>query len=109
MTFHVGQKVVCIYGDWSVGWRTVGTPNLPAKGAVYTIRALMRWRFGSGDTQLACLLEEIRNPTMDWQDGDIGEHPFWVEHFRPIVEKKTNISIFEKMLTPKKENAEQSA
>lgn len=82
--FHVGQKVVCIdatsYGPW---------PHLK-QGAVYTV--LLTTAFDGNRAYL----------TVDCQEGG-GQ--YMRHRFRPIVEKKTDISIFTKMLTGTKEPA----
>ena len=82
MTFHVGQKVVCV---------DVGEPNEHLRvGAVYTVA-------GGGGNWLrepSIFLVETKHP--------LSGLPFWSRRFRPIVERKTDISIFTKMLTPKK-------
>lgn len=91
MTFHVGQKVVCVDDDWYVA----DLPELqcvPKKHSIYTIRAIEQ--IGDGDGFLLC---EIVNPVIEW-DGVTAEPTFDAESFRPIVERKTDISIFKKML-----------
>lgn len=96
MTFHVGQKVVCVYDKPLDGHdernRPGGeyTPNWPVAGVVYTIRSIDCWGFR---------LEEIRNPTRQFKDG-YGEARWKPRRFRPIVARKTDISIFQRMLLP---------
>jgi hypothetical protein len=66
------------------------------KGSVYTIR-----RIESADGWCAVWLEEVVNPVLDiWLDRGPEEPAFSASRFRPIVERKTDISIFRKMLTP---------
>lgn len=91
MTFRVGMKVVCVDGDTVffgnrlAGWN--GDP--PITGKIYTVHAI---EFCERYQQPVLRLVEIRN-----------ELGYWVNRFRPIVERKTDISIFTKMLTPSDE------
>jgi hypothetical protein len=50
-------------------------------------------------------LDEIKNPVLRYTDGDVGEIPFAAFRFRPVVERKTDISIFTAMLKPSKVEA----
>lgn len=95
MNFRVGQKVVCV--DDSIGcW--VKHKTLEA-GRVYTIRG-----FDVVDVvgHPGVFLEEVINenypPCTRWSDIEISYRP---ERFRPVIERKTDISIFTEMLTPK--------
>ena len=99
--FYVGQKVVCINDDGMLGHKLAAkVSSLPVRGSIYTVRDVV-----SPDEISPCLgllLEEI-----------IGEiHPGWHEEygfrsdrFRPIVERKTDISIFAEMPKPAKVSA----
>lgn len=91
--FHVGQKVVCIKkGKWSKGF---GWERVPLFGHIYTVRAIDR---------NGLLLLEVINPIAIHDDGL--DEPHWCEtRFRPVVERKTDISIFTRMLTPNKVSA----
>ncbi len=88
MTFRVGQKVVCVDASGQVpGWDKV------VEGRVYIIRGFT--------TRPACgyygpIVEGVVRIHMgvDW--------PFSTDRFRPIVERKTDISVFTAMLTDKK-------
>lgn len=87
MTFHVGQKVVCI---------KLGSPSLMAKWAsrgavypelngIYTIRGVKP----HSRKIAALLLKEISNA------GILGlsvEPAFDADHFRPVVDRKTEVS-----------------
>lgn len=92
MNFRVGQKVVCVdmntYGRLS-RWKGERVPNADQ---VYTIRAV----FVSDDglDEVGVLLEEIRNP-INWTGQEFG---FLASRFRPVVERKTDISTFTKIL-----------
>lgn len=78
MAFHVGQKVVCVDASEHKALHA---------GTVYTIAAI---HHEDGETFVG-LLEIPRNHA-DW----------YAWRFRPVVEPKTDISIFTAMLTPKK-------
>ncbi|WP_316176178.1 hypothetical protein [Bradyrhizobium sp. SZCCHNRI1073] len=83
MAFRVGQKVVCIKG---CSWREARL----VKGNVYTIAAV--GKFGNAlhvDVAEAEAFSRI-SPPLQWD----------ASRFRPIVERKTDISIFKAMLNP---------
>ena len=98
MTFFVGQKVVCI-AEPDPERAAFSNSVWTKKGSIYTIRSiitglakpitLQRW------TML--LFAEIDNSHNDWHGMEPGFESIW---FRPIVSRKTDISIFTKMLTP---------
>lgn len=90
--WHVGMKVVCIR-EWD---HTPGNA-CPQVGAVYTIRAIEVCDEGTGDLFLQ--FHEIINPQCWWPNG-YGELSFWEGGFRPVVKRKTDISIFTAMLNP---------
>ena len=95
MAFHVGQKVVCVIGHTNKGARW---PAQIVVGGIYTVREIdtrcvSRWK------QLGLRLEEYCEPAKMTSVG-MWETPFPADHFRPVVERKTDISIFQKMLTP---------
>lgn len=83
MAFHVGQKVVCV----NDGWRLVAGPKAIAevrKGDVLTVHSVL-------ERGAKCFLH-FREAT----------HGYDANCFRPVVEPKTDISIFTAMLKPKK-------
>lgn len=100
MMFHVGQKVIRVsvpdsegYGDPCVKGRS--DLNLTEVGCIYTIRAVNVWsnwtalRFAELDNShlipiLRCRIEPGFN--------SLG--------FRPIIERKTSIEVFTRMLAP---------
>jgi hypothetical protein len=90
MNFQVGQKVACVKnGSWC------DNRDRLVLGEVYTIRRLVV----DDDGDLIFQLHEIqRSPEARqfWGD-DVGYAAF---RFRPVVERKTDISIFTKMLKP---------
>ena len=90
--FHVGQKVVCIDDDWAIQeYQRQWVPNVPAKGAVYTISEITNL---PQDYGCSLRLVELPNPIPPWDD--IAR--FSVTRFRPVVERKTDITVFEEIL-----------
>lgn len=88
--FFRGQKVVCISERW--GWHCIGCELAhllnfgppPRKDKIYIITNMREVPEG-----LYLMLE--------------GHHPtvgFHSQNFRPLVERKTDISVFETLLTP---------
>lgn len=89
--FHVGQKVVCV--------DTSGLPSFLSKlikGKIYTVRGFVLgicrdWSVGEGIT----LMEMKNPPTPSGQ-----ENGFDPSRFRPIDDRKTDISVFTALLNP---------
>lgn len=94
--FRVGQKVVCVNHRGSAYGhkKTPVAAILPDIGGIYTIRAIITRPLAT-----IVLLEEISNTHL----GYAVEPGFNAAAFRPAVERKTDISIFTRMLTPKTE------
>jgi hypothetical protein len=93
--FRVGQKVVCVADYWTKD--CYDGVRYPTEGEVYTLRTV------EFDERHGCVfvhLEEIKNPVLRYQGGML-ESSFDALAFRPLVERKTDISIFKAMLTPK--------
>jgi hypothetical protein len=91
MAFSIGQKVVYL-----------GDPDqrelhpcevVPEVGPVYTVR----WVGESDYGRPALRLVEIVNPEMHYSRG-VSELCFPMGRFRPVVERKTDISVFERLL-----------
>ena len=97
MTFHIGQKVVCVNGEFNKSWADLPV-SLPQQREVYTIRALGCFNFNGSPATPVMWLFEIQNNEELWEDGSAGEVGFDVHRFRPV--KETDISIFTAMLTP---------
>jgi hypothetical protein len=99
MTFRIGQKVVCVDASDGVVGASMFSDRL-VKGNIYTIRG-----FNSPDylnDTLGLLLEEIIGEiSTSWDE----EYGFRQNRFRPIVERKTDISVFTAMLTDKRVDA----
>lgn len=90
MTFRVGQKVVCVDSsplDGTLGWMT--DADAPQEGAIYTVTGNATIRF-RGKDHGAVFLMEIKNSAHGGLYGAF--------RFRPVVERKTDISVFQKIL-----------
>ena len=86
--FHVGQKVVCIRG----ATRSSMTRGnwAPKTGGVYTVRGIY-----NGPERVDLNFEEY----VHHEFHDCGAEYGWdASRFRPVVERKTDISIFTDML-----------
>lgn len=93
--FHIGQRVVCIkQGPWVP---LKYDERAPAYGGVYTIRFIGSYPEYGGI--LGLKFEEIVNPSLRYQMGFI-ECEFDAAHFRPVIKRKTDISVFQRMLVP---------
>ena len=91
--FRVGQKVVCV--DASIRYQNPpwNKPIPLVKGRVYTIRGSE-----NGGGVLGVYLFETKSNLPPFPDGS--ERSFCADRFRPIVERKTDISIFTEMFSP---------
>ena len=94
--FRVGQKVVCISGP---ARRDMVTD--PVVGDVYTVRGINKDQRGDIGIHLAEIVNRPRRIIS--LGGEIREPGFFAYHFRPVVQRKTDISIFKAMLNPSKE------
>lgn len=108
--FYVGQKVqhVPIFGNWNNFERRFPDQTHPVPNGIYTIREIYLEIDDSGDETVAVKLKEIVNPIREYSTGykEMG----WVAvEFKPLEEKKTDISIFKKMLVGNKVNADSQA
>lgn len=95
MSFHVGQRVVCIHnGSWVTldGFAAGELFRVPRKGEVFTVAAIDD-SDGSG-TYLG--FAECAP-----------DHGYDSRHFRPV--KKTSISVFTRMLIPKPKKVRERA
>lgn len=99
--FTIGQKVVCV--DHMNNSKTSKLPEIQ-KGRTYKIREIgIQEVEGVGifDDEITLWLEGISRPYKTPSGAaDIG---FRCSRFRPVVERKTDISIFKAMLNPSKE------
>ena len=91
--FSVGQHVVCIdassgYGEWDECERLF-------EGAIYTVESIHLDHF---NVPVLWLAEVVRSADSVREFGP--KAGYCISRFRPLVTKKTDISIFKKMLTP---------
>lgn len=96
MTFRVGQKVVCVDVPARNSWALYPWPACVVLGGVYTVRSLDCIGDFYGLT-----IDEYP-PPIDNQDREV---TFNTKRFRPVVERKTSIEIFERMLKPARQDA----
>lgn len=92
MAFHVGQKVVCV--DARAIEPFTGAHGMLgdlALGSIYSVASISR--DGNG---VVLHLNEILRPS---------NKGYYAVRFRPVIERKTDISIFTAMLTPNRVNA----
>ncbi|WP_157733180.1 hypothetical protein [Bosea sp. AS-1] len=88
MAFYVGQKVECL----TIGPLKTGLPALSLKaGHIYTVARYSR----APDGHMAVWLVEAT--------AVYPEYGYLSERFRPVIERKTDISIFKAMLNPSKQ------
>jgi hypothetical protein len=98
MNFRVGQKVVCVDDAPTrrPGRFTGGNHGLLTKGEVYTIREIdcrAIHLHNSATVRLTEITLPVKNTWVGlWEEG------FSPYRFRPAVERKTDISIFTKIL-----------
>lgn len=98
MAFYVGQKVVCVR-TWDVRRRSQYRDEVgPVSGTVYTVRAVGMLHPAYPDG-VCLLLEEIKNPVRSYYSGKY-EASFCITRFRPVVERKTDISCLKALLVP---------
>lgn len=101
--FRVGQKVVCVDdAPFSGGWHSRnGIQHGLKLGCVYTVvRVYEQQVYFKGDLVMCwnLSLQELKKP-LGPRVGD----GFCSARFRPVVERKTDISIFKAILTGKKQ------
>jgi hypothetical protein len=94
VNYRIGQKVVCIHEPNSEYYKRT-CARRPVEKGVYTVRGTM-----TAHGEVGLYLEEIINQPYFFLNAGYVEQGFHHQHFRPVVETKTDISIFKKMLTP---------
>lgn len=101
MAFYVGQKVVFLgfINARVPGKNCHGWEQFPQAEQVYTVRSVSAFPVTGG---VMLRLEEVVNAPSPYIGG-IYEIGFAAERFRPVVERKTDISIFKAMLNPSDE------
>lgn len=88
MAFEVGQEVVCV--DDSLPANPWHRANPLVKGAIYVIRAMEAVHNAAGE--FMGIHVRIDSSARLWPG----------ERFRPLVKRKTDISIFKRMLAPRR-------
>lgn len=107
--FHVGQKVVCVDAEWFGGGQSArGIPCPLVVGKIYEIEAIapLTGIFKGRDVKghLGLVLKGVRKPRVL---GVRTSDTFAAWRFRPVREKKTDISIFRRLLvTPPKQGVD---
>jgi hypothetical protein len=91
MNFRRGQKVVCIKNKMDNGASRHPCVDYPDVGRVYTVAAAWINKCGKALLQF----DELRIPKEYRKWG------FRASYFRPVVQRKTDISIFTAMLKTK--------
>lgn len=89
--FRIGQRVVCVNDRWI----TLNGENVPRAKKIYTVRSINAGCVNQESTYIRLI--EVRNPPIQYANAYC-EAAFDVEGFRPLIEKKTDISIFTKLL-----------
>src|SRR5581483_84243 len=94
MTFRIGQKVVRVGAmpTYEHAWAKRIKFSYPAVGEIVTIKTINNWPTGAILT-----FYEHDNSALAGNVSQI-EPGFGAKHFRPIVERKTDISVFTQIL-----------
>jgi hypothetical protein len=96
MTLRINQKVICIKGgpcDAEIDNPWIARRFVfPRKSDLLTIRSIE-----TSDRGTYLRFHEIKNQPFAFEDG-FGEMEFNADHFRPIVDRKTDISTFTNIL-----------
>lgn len=101
MTFFVGQKVVCIWNEFTHPLAHL-VKTFPRKGEIYHVRGFAPIVSPLANERYEYLwLVEVVNGLVE------GHEPSFAHiAFRPVVEKKTDISIFTALLNTKQRERE---
>lgn len=91
--FHVGQNVVCVNAE---NTRRDDVAEL-VNGQIYTVAWCGHYTNLFGETMLSVRLEEV-DRTSGASSIDDPDHPFRATRFRPIQERKTDISFAHEIL-----------
>jgi hypothetical protein len=96
VTFHINQKIECIRDDWHHPLAHL-VQHLPRKRGIYHVRGFDLYYPRNAYLRLV----EIVNPMFLQYD----EPSFFCGCFRPVIERKTDIGVFRKLLNPIREIA----
>lgn len=93
---RVGQKVVCIGDKWR---KFPSVQSYPVKDQIYTIRSLYSGHGVNYNTPIIGLyLVEIRSPIIETELDGLTEVGWIASAFRPLITRKTDISVFTRIL-----------
>jgi hypothetical protein len=97
--FHIGQPVVCIDADPppSLSDDCYSAVCHPVRGGIYTIRGFVCPEAYRLTQTPGLVFEELINAPIGYTEG-MFEPSFNPRRFRPLVERKTDISLFQAML-----------
>ena len=105
MGFQVGQRVVCVDAD-PRGFSEQSLDGLRERG-IYHVRwcGIYALHHAPGVSVLMVRLTEIiRAPCFCPQPNGV-DMPYLSSRFRPLTERKTDISVFRRLLKPQREDA----
>lgn len=88
--WKIGEKAACIRYDWQSPHGSAVPPYAPKVGEIFTVRAAA---IDPEDGVLMLVFDEI-------------DHEWDAENFRPLVKRKTDISVFKAMLKTEPEAAD---
>lgn len=94
MIFRIGQKVVCVNDKNS---NLYGKQELVA-GAIYTVRWVGEYYHPRHGIKPSVRVAGIVRDATDQGFPEHSDVPFGAHRFRPLDERKTDISIFQRML-----------
>jgi hypothetical protein len=97
MAFRVGQKVINVKGSDGDAKIRDAAASRPVRGEIVTIKTMNYWPHR--EKTLLTFVEHDNSHLIGVHDLSGFEPGFDAECFRPVVERKTDISIFEAMLT----------
>jgi hypothetical protein len=98
MSFHIGQKVICVRSLILLEGQGYGDEICPIAGTFYHIREIGIGLHHCYPDKISVRLHEIINKTRPYQENGSWEPAFCATRFHPIVERKTDIAVFKAML-----------
>lgn len=97
MMFHVGQKVVCVNDE---GQSPESGQRWITKGHVYVISWVGNYRNIRRGKNAHCVRLDGIDRSGLYNGRAYHDTPFYASRFRPVIERKTDISLFTAMLNP---------
>jgi hypothetical protein len=99
MSFHVGQKVVCVFDDWDLTHPSRRGVLVPKVGREYIIRSLNWDAKGNVGLRFCWLMNSARQCSDGFDEPAFGGfRSDGSPNFRPVIERNTSIEIFERIL-----------